>query len=168
MIDYYEYETSPRKLEPEYMPEIEKEVEEKTKTKKRTNTSTKAKRLKEKRKNIKTILEIGIGFIVLLTISYRYSLVNASFNEKESLKKQLSEINKQNEQLEVSIEQGMNINLIEQEAKEKLGMRKLDNNQKVYVSLDKEDYTESSVNDNVNEETESWWSKLLKDLFNIN
>ena len=63
----------------------------------------------------------------------------------------------------------MNINLIEQEAKEKLGMKKLNNDQKVYVSLDKEDYTESSVKkEESDENSESWWSKLLKDLFNLN
>lgn len=61
----------------------------------------------------------------------------------------------------------MNLNTIEQEAKEKLGMRKLDNNQKVYVKLNKEDYTQSSVKTENGSEKETWWAKLLKDLFNI-
>ena len=74
---------------------------------------------------------------------------------------------KQNEQLQVSIEQQMNINKIEQEAKEKLGMQKLDNSQKVYVSLDKEDYIEAPINNIETQKTETWWSKLLKDLFKI-
>lgn len=163
MIDYYNYETSPRKLEPEYSPRRKKDTIKSAKVVKKQNIS-------EKRKNIKNIAHIAVGFIVLLAISYQYSLVNTSFNEKENLKKELSDIKKQNEQLEVNIEQGMNINLIEQEAKEKLGMKKLNNDQKVYVALDKEDYTESSVKkeDNENTNAESWWSKLLKDLFNIN
>ena len=100
-------------------------------------------------------------------IGYRVFLINDSLKEKENLKAQLAEIKKQNEQLQVNIEQQMNLNTIEQEAKEKLGMRKLDNNQKVYVNLNKEDYTQSSISTEEGEERETWWSKLLKDLFNI-
>ena len=61
----------------------------------------------------------------------------------------------------------MNINVIEKEAKEKLGMQKLDNSQKVYVNLDKQDYTEYSADTIITENEETWWGKLLKDLFNI-
>ena len=71
---------------------------------------------------------------MLLTISYRYSLINTRFSEKESLKSELADLQKQNAQLQLSIETGTNINNIEQQAKEKLGMKKLDNSQKVYVS----------------------------------
>lgn len=159
MIEYYEYETSPRKLEPDYQTNIRKK--KKTVVKRKTNTKA------QTRNNIKTIFEVVLGFAILLLISYRYSVVNASFNEKENLKSQLVELKKQNEQLQVSIEQQMNINKIEQEAKEKLGMQKLDNSQKVYVSLDKEDYIEAPINNIETQKTETWWSKLLKDLFKI-
>ena len=46
-------------------------------------------------------------------------------------------------------------------------MQKLDNSQKVYVSLDKEDYIEAPINNIETQKTETWWSKLLKDLFKI-
>ncbi|MBR2708701.1 MAG: hypothetical protein IKG14_06520 [Clostridia bacterium] len=165
MIDYYEYETSPRKIEPEYSPEVEKTKKEQTKKIAKNENHSKAKEMK---KNIARIIYLIIGFSILLTISYRYALINTSFSEKEKLKSQLLEIQKQNQQLKVSIEQGMNINTIEQQAKERLGMQKLDNNQKVYINLDKSDYVESSVPNQEKGEVESWWSKLLKDLFNIN
>ena len=115
------------------------------------------------KKNVRHILEIGIAFVVLLTISYRYALISSRFSEKEGLKSDLSNIQKQNAQLKVSIEQGMNLNNIEQAAKEKLGMQKLDNNQKVYINLEKKDYVESATKEE-NTETESWWQKLLKNL----
>lgn len=164
MINYYEYETSPRKEEPEFIPK---------KTKKTKNTVSNQAELKKKirqaqiaqqRKNLKHIVEVGLVFVVLLVISYRYALINSRFTEKENLKATLSSIQKQNAQLQVSIEQGMNINNIEQAAKEKLGMQKLENNQKVYISLQKKDYTESSTRTSVIEENESWWQKLLKTL----
>ena len=164
MINYYEYETSPRKEETEeYIPRKKQKKTNTVHNKEDIRKKVKKAQVIEKRKNAKHILEIGIVFILLLTISYRYALINSRFSQKESLKASLAELQKQNAQLKVSIEQGMNINNIEQAAKEKLGMQKLDNNQKVYITLPKKDYVESSVNSENNEE-ESWWQKLIKTL----
>ncbi len=160
MIDYYEYETSPRKIEPEYEPSNLKRTNTQKKTKKAQNKS-----VKENRKTAKYVVEIVIAFAVLLTISYRYSLINTRFAEKENLKTQLSDLQKQNAQLQLNIETGTNINNIEQQAKEKLGMKKLDNSQKVYVSLPKEDYVESSTEQVETGEEETWWQALINDLF---
>lgn len=160
MIDYYEYETSPRKIEPEY----EKTTRKKTNTQKR-NKKAKSKSVDYSRKTAKYIVEIAFAFIILLLISYRYALINTRFNEKENLKSQLADLQKQNAQLQLNIEKGTNINNIEQQAKEKLGMKKLDNSQKVYVSLPKEDYIESSTETVVTGEEETWWQALINDLF---
>lgn len=157
MINYYEYETSPRKIEPEYKSPKSKK---KTVTKKKVNTKTDG----EARKTAKYMIEIGLVFAVLLVISYRYALIDIAFNEKEELKATLAGIQKENAQLELNIEKATNINTIEQQAKEKLGMKKLDNNQKVYVSLPKEDYVEPST-EKVNKEEETWWEALINDLF---
>ena len=158
MIDYYE--TSPRKIEPEYERQTTKKARTQKKTKKSQN-----KAVKESRKTAKYIFEIILAFAVLLTISYRYSLINARFSEKESLKAELADLQKQNAQLQLSIETGTNINSIEQQAKEKLGMKKLDNSQKVYVSLPKEDYVEASTEEVDTTEEETWWQALINDLF---
>lgn len=163
MINYYEYETSPRKEEPEFLTRKRKNTSNTIHNKEELKRKMKNAQLIQTRNNIKHILEIGIGFIVLLVISYRYAIINSRFSEKESLKESLANIQKQNAQLQVSIEQGMNINNIEQAAKEKLGMQKLDNNQKVYINLQKKDYVESATNVK-NSETESWWQKFLKTL----
>ena len=69
-------------------------------------------------------------------------------------------IEKQNDQLKVSIERDMNISNIEQEAKEKLGMQKLTNSQKVYINLDKKDYVKSLQESPKTEETII--SKIIK------
>ena len=160
MIDYYEYETSPRKIDPDYERPNLKKTNTQKKSKKAQNKS-----VKESRKTVKYIIEIALAFAVLLTISYRYSLINTKFAEKENLKTQLQDLQKQNAQLQLSIETGTNINNIEQQAKEKLGMKKLDNSQKVYVSLPKEDYVESSTEQVETGEEETWWQALINDLF---
>ena len=113
------------------------------------------------KRNVSLVFKVLAVLAVLGLITYRYTLINASLSEKESLKNELEAINKENAQLEVTIESGMSISMIEQLAKETLGMQKLDNNQKVYINLDKKDYTESSQN-NVLINTDSWWDKFIK------
>lgn len=175
IVDYYE--TSPRKEETfdnlfqeqleKQQKTIEKRERQKEKLKRAKIKEEQAKIKRESKRNVKVITGLCIFFAVFSIIGYRVFLINNSLKEKENLKAQLSEIKKQNEQLQVTIEQQMNLNTIEQEAKEKLGMRKLDNNQKVYVNLNKEDYTQSSVSSEQGKGNETWWAKLFKDLFNI-
>ena len=87
----YQYETSPRKLQPEYEPN-------KNPYKKKKSTLSKSKfnkaKQKEKQKvqvnkpkketkyNYKPVVYIGLAFAMLFTISYRYSLINERYNKK--------------------------------------------------------------------------------------
>jgi len=161
----YQYETSPRKLQPEYEPKTRKTNPykgKKTSTYKNVNKKAKAKtKMKPK---VRLALYIAIGFVVLFGISYRNSLIAESFNEKESKKQELSSIQKENEQLKVNIESSLNLNNVEQMAKEMLGMQKLDNSQKVYVSLPKKDYIEAAAEEVIIEENLSIWQKIWKGL----
>lgn len=158
----YEYGTTPRKYEPNYRPskvrkkDIEKQIKINEEQKKN------ALKLEKKRHNKNVALVIAI-FLLLLTVSYRSSLINERFNEIQTAKEKLASIEKTNGQLEVSIESSLNLGNIEESAKEKLGMQKLDNGQKVYVTLDKKDYVEGStsnidVKDNSNI---TWYQKII-------
>lgn len=161
----YQYETSPRKLQPEYEPNTRKTNPYKGKkpsTAKKVNKKAKTKAKMEPK--AKLALYIAIGFVVLFGISYRNSLITESFNKKEELKASLSSIQKENEQLKVNIESSLNLNNVEQLAKEMLGMQKLDNTQKVYVSLPKKDYIEAAAEEIVIEEDLSIWQKIWKGL----
>ena len=150
----YNYGTSPRKLEPEYTPNRRQKTN-KPKTNKIPNNLE--QRDKEKDKKIikensrkkqqrKVIFYVGIGFLILFAISYRNSQIDEKFSEIQTLQNQLLVVEKENEQLEVSIENSSNLNSLEQSAKELLGMQKLNNKQSVYVSLPKVDYIEGSQN----------------------
>ena len=55
---------------------------------------------------------------MLLTISYRNSQINEKFNEVQDLKEQLASLEKENQQLEVTIQNSLNLNNIEKQAKE--------------------------------------------------
>ena len=156
----YQFETSPKKLQPEYEPNEQnnptKKVKTKTKieTKKapKVTTEYQVKRHKVSKEEVKRkatfVAYVIFGFSVLFTISYRNSIINEKFNEKESLKAQLTDIQKVNEQLEVSVENELNLTSIEKLAKEKLGMSKLNNEQKIYINLPKKEYVEVNTSDN--------------------
>lgn len=156
----YQYETSPKKLEPEYEPRKNPYQKKKSSTKKITQKNKK-KHLKPK---AKLILYMMVSFFILFAISYQNSLITESFNKKETLKKDLSALEKENEQLKVNIEKSLNLNNVEQSAKEMLGMQKLDNSQKVYINLPKKDYIETNVEEVIIEEETSFWQKLIQNL----
>ena len=165
----YEYGTSPRKLEPEYKRE-KKQSQNRNNRKLKVVEPVKRQEIKvskqEKKKRLKLISIIAVMFIVLLTISYRNSQINESFNEIQNLKKDLAALEKENEQLKVNIENSLNLNNIEQAAKEKLGMQKLNNKQTVYVTLPKKDYVESATEEVIIEEETNWFQKFVNKLFN--
>ena len=139
----YQYETSPRKLEPEYTPKKNPYKSKKTTSIKKATKTAKEKELKKQK--IQVIKYVIIGFVILFGISYRNSLIDESFSKIQEIKGELSEVKKQNAQLEVSIENGLNLNNLEQEAKEQLGMQKLNPRQITYITLPKSDYIEPAA-----------------------
>ena len=104
-------------------------------------------------------------FLLLLTVSYRNSLITERFNEIQDKKKELAAVQKTNEQTEVSIESSLNLKNLEKSAKKKLGMQKLENNQKVYVTLPKEDYTESATQEIAENNDSNWIENLINKVF---
>jgi cell division protein FtsL len=160
----YQYETSPRKLEPEYKPKKNPYKNKKSTAKVKDKNNKKTVKANNKMQKFKITLCVAAGFVVLFSISYRDSLITESFNEKEKLKEELATIQKENEQLKVNIESSLNLNNVEQQAKELLGMQKLDNSQKVYISLSKKDYIETATETVDMEEKLSIWQKILKGL----
>ena len=161
----YEYETSPRKLEPDIRKEKKNANIKVVKDLPKQDVKLSKEQKKKHRKA--TLLVMAI-FAVLFTISYRNTQINEKFSEIQSLRTQLSSLEKENEQLQVTIENSLNLSNIEKQAKEKLGMQKLSNKQTVYVSLPKKDYIESAtekveISDNDNE---NWFQKLVDKIFN--
>ena len=167
-LNNYQYGTSPRKIEPEFKPNRKKKSNNKKAKEKSINEKKQQQRRQnlklEKKKHNKNMALILIVFLVLLMVSYRNSLINEKFSEIQDKKSKLSSIEKTNGQLEVSIESSLNLGNIGNEAKESLGMGKLNNDQKVYVTLDKKDYVESSVSKTENEDT-NWFQKIINKIF---
>lgn len=162
----YQYTTSPKKIEPEYKPHRQKRKLKVVEDVPRQNVKVSKE---QRKKQFKMTLYVLAIFGVLLTISYRNSQINEKFTEMQNLEQELAAIQKENEQLRVSIENGLNLNNIETIAKEKLGMQKLTNKQTIYVSLDKKDYVESASEEVIIEEEEeeqNWFQELIDKIFN--
>lgn len=159
----YQYETSPKKIQPEYKPN--KKLDAKNKVDESKNK--KAKSNQHTKLQMKTIIYIAVGFAILFAISYRNSLITENFNKTENLKEQLSLLQKENTQLEINIQTSLNLANIEKLASNLLGMKKLDESQKVYVSLPKEDHVEPASEQVVVAQEKGWFEKIIDNISNI-
>lgn len=162
----YEFGTTPRKLQPEYNQQKQKK-QKKYQEQLKINEKQRRENMKlEKKKHNKNVAFIIAIFLILLAISYRSSLINERFSAIQKDKETLSALQKTNDQLEVSIEGSLNLKNVEEVAKDKLGMQKLDNEQKVYVNLEKKDYVEASSEDIEieNKENTNWFVKIVNKL----
>lgn len=164
----YQYGTSPRKTEPDYN--------------RRTRKTSKKRQLRivedlprqqikvsieQRKRQFKMTLNIIGLFLILVTISCRNSQIDKKFNQIQEQKKQLSAIQKENEQLRVSIENSLNLSNVGKVAKEQLGMQKLSSKQTVYVTLPKKDYIESASEKIIVEEQRNWWKELIDKFLNF-
>ena len=165
----YQYETSPRKIEPEYAPKKNTYKGKKSTAKKpqeKIKKQTKKNQQEEKRKKSKMLTYLILGFIILFAVCYQNAKIDESFEKAQDLKKELAKIEKENSQLELAIESNLNLSHIEQQAKELLGMQKLSSKQIVYVNFEKDDHVEAAA-ERVNIENESVFTKAINALKNL-
>lgn len=168
-VNKYQYETSPRKLEPEYRIRNKKYPKKSTapKMKKNPKKATTVTSVKTQNR-IRIGVAVGLVFASILTISFRNSQIDESFNKNEEMKQAYLSVEKENEQMKVDIENSLNLNNVEQQAKELLGMQKLSTKQTVYISLPKKDYIQPATESVVIEEDEGLVNKIInkiKDIF---
>ena len=164
----YQYGTSPRKIEPDY-DRRSKETHKKGQLKIVKELPKQQIKLSKEQRNrqMKTTVTVVGLFLLLLTISCRNSQIDKKFDQIQDQKKQLATLQKENEQLKVSIENSLNLNNVEKVAKEELGMQKLSTRQTVYITLPKKDYVESASEKVKIEEEKKWWEKLADKIFNF-
>lgn len=167
---FYQYETSPRKLEPEYKTKKVKKNRppkvDNTKVRKTRMQILKENEMKKKKLKAKFIIYTLIIFSAFFVMTYRNSLIDEKFMKVESLKSDLALLQKENEQLRVNIENSFNLATIEQQAKELLGMQKLDDNQKEYITLPKKEFIQP-VTEKIIIENDTWYQRILNIIKNL-
>lgn len=162
----YQYETSPRKLKPEYTPAKNPYRQKKTTINKNEGQKNKNNE-KNKNKKVKTIMLIVLAFTILFAISYRNAQIDENFSEVQDLKEELALLQKENEQLEVSIESNLNLSNLEEQARDLLGMHKLTSKQAIYVDLPKTDHIETGAEKIVIEEERMSFKSIFETITNL-
>lgn len=185
----YQYDTNPRKLDINYSkPKKKKMSNQKKKSttsqskatpktvkkaNNKVNENKKSKKEIQKEKLINFRIKFAIGcktvliFAAFFFILFREAQISELFSNIQKLKTSVTTIQKENDQLEINIQNSINANNIEQAAKELLGMQKLTSKQTVYISLPKEDYVEHSTEEVIITEEKSWFDSLIDNIKNI-
>ena len=96
----YQYETSPRKLKPEYTPAKNPYKQKKTTINKNELQQKNNKVKKKKHNKAKVIMYTILAFSILFAITYRNAQIDENFSEVQNLKEELAILQKENEQLE--------------------------------------------------------------------
>lgn len=173
----YQYDTNPRKYD-DYsytnakknkMKKVKKTVNDRKNINRQTSKKEKEKiKQKEKKKaQFYLTIKVIVFFLILSGIIYRNTLVDENFNKIQKLKTSMTEIQKEINQLEINIQNTLNLNNIEQSAKELLGMQKLSTKQTVYISLDKKDYVESRTEKIIMDESQGFFSSIIEKIKDI-
>jgi len=149
----YQYETSPRKVKTNY--EI---PNQKKQNKVDVNKQLKQNKTKKTLKKSKIIFYIIIGFAMFFTISYRNAMIDIKYAKIKKLKSELATVQKENEQLEASVEQALNLKAVQEEAKNNLGMKTLSTDQIEYINLSKKDHIESRTE---TQEEKNYFEKIV-------
>ena len=172
----YQYDTSPRKIKPEYTKKKKTpdKSARKQASKKKIDTKKNKKEELKAQKNLATKTKFSIFvkctllFAIVFLILFRNSQINESFSNIQKLKTEISAIQKENDQIEINIQNSMNTNNLEQNAKVLLGMQKLTNKQIVYINIPKKDYVEYKVEEIIIEEEKGFFENIIdkiKELF---
>lgn len=162
-MSIYEYGTSPRKISPEYATHKKTESTKNRKIKNNKPIKRKKSIKKIKNKKLKVIKIIAGLFIILFAVVWRDSAIDQNFKKVQKLKQELSFVKKQNDQLEINIANSLNLNNLEKQAKELLGMQKLTNKQTIYINLPQSDYIEAPTEKIIIEEK----SNIIEKIANI-
>ena len=134
--------------------------EKKTQRKRKVNSAAKRKNAlkrqqEQKRKNAQMVAFILSGFIMAITITIRFSLINEKNLQVQKLVGDLQTISSQVATSQIEVDQNTDLNTIEAYAKQQLGMQKADSSQTVYI-----DTSESINKVQVNQET-TFWDKII-------
>ena len=142
----YQYDTSPRKYKTTYDDEPIKKQLKKPNSKKQKTLKKKIIRQKEINMARRKIILYSITcFLLLFGLIVLRAQVNQNFNQIQRLKALAVELQKENDQLQVVVQNNLNISSVEQNARDNLGMQKLTSSQIRYVNIDKKDYVSPSV-----------------------
>ncbi|MCY6959630.1 hypothetical protein [Clostridium brassicae] len=151
-------------LVPEYSPSRhidERKLKELEQSKKEHIRINREKKVKLKAKILRNIV---VGFVVAITLIYRYCFIYNMEKNAIGVKKQISTMNAENESLKIGLLKYNNIELIEKTASEKSNMIPKSRTNVMYVDLNKDNFKQIS-NGQEKSKGNSFIEKIKKILF---
>ena len=127
----------------------------------------KQKQLAHKQKQRKVLSIITLAFILAFVILYRNAIIIQKSDTTDKLQSQLTHLQSQNAQTEMKLKEKINLQYVEEMATTKLGMKRPDKYQTVYVNVIQNDYAEISEEYKTKNSYEGALSTVNRGSFNL-
>ena len=130
----------------------------------------KKKKIKQRDTRTKFFLFIFLGILLIsmpMYIIFKSAESDESFKKVNRLKGQIEEQRKENEQLALNLQNQASLIKIEQDAKYKLGMQKIEPTKIIKVQTNEKDYIETESVSTIKDKEESVIDKIFKFVMNL-
>nr|WP_242977215.1 MULTISPECIES: cell division protein FtsL [Clostridium] len=152
-------------LKPQYEPQIEKDKEKEKKEQYKRNKKIQQKLLKKK---FKTLRNIILAFILGVTLVARYGILYGMQKELSGVNSEISEVEKESENLKVELVHHSNLSNIEKVAGQNLKMVPPDKDSAIYTDLSYNNFKKEDSKNHIGEKHNAFlefFSNLKKVLF---
>ena len=144
---------------------VKGKVQKTKETKQPNNKKNPPKKISEaklaRKLQVQMFVKIVLILVIFVAVTFKDSQKDQMFTQIKTLKAEITQLNKDNDQLEISIQNSLNLNTIEQAAKDLLGMQKLTAKQTRYINLPKKDYVEPKVEEVIVEKDKNIFEKII-------
>lgn len=130
----------------------------------------KKKKIKQRDTRTKFFLFISLGILLIsmpMYIIFKSAESDELFKKVNRLKGQIEEQRKENEQLALNLQNQASLIKIEQDAKYKLGMQKIEPTKIIKVQTNEKDYIETESVSTIKDKEESVIDKIFKFVMNL-
>ncbi len=137
-------------------------------TPKAKTNAAKKKSLHSRKSSVRVISSVMVMLAVAFLILYRYSVIVEQNEQISDLKSQYEELADANKRLQVTIDSSLNLANIEEIAINRLGMRKPEKYQTVYINVTGDDYAEVTSSPQAsNSRANQFYATIIQTLGNV-
>lgn len=121
----------------------------------------------KKQNKLKTMLGVMLGFAVAFVMLLRYVAITEASSNVERLKKDYANLQAANQHMQVDIDRSVDLKKVEEIAINKLGMRRPEKYQTVYVNLKQPDYSEVVDGQKDSTKTQGTFALIMNSITNV-
>ena len=145
---------------------LERERKEKELIEKK-NRIMKEREKKKSLKRARLVVTVLAVFAIACTVLFRNVSIIRAASSVNALTGELEDLKSMNTKKELSLEESLNLNYVEEVATRKLGMKKADNFQTVYIDVMQNDYAEVAQKSTSNETFHGAYSVIKQGAANV-